>query len=936
VWLALVAVAAGAEPTGSEKARRWFLSGRYEEAAAAYVELAQREPVSSVLGLARARSATGKSAEAEKTLREFLVGTPQAAAVAADLALLLLERGQLDEAETFASQALRLHEPQVTARWVAAELHRLAGRLDEALRAYAWLIDHHNAREQLTSEELRLVGLAVAEHARWKRNSGQFRFLVNTFYPGLLKEEPGYWPAHLEAAWLFLEKYNEPDAKAELEAALALNPNAAEVHVARACLALQNFHLAEAKSALVRALEINPRLVAALRCQAAVWLIDLRPQEAASVLEAARELNPVDEATLGRLAAAYGALDGVPRMPDGSRLGRLIHEVTTRNPHCGRFYQALAEGFDLQRRYPAAAEFYREADRRMPQLLYARGQLGLMYMRLGREAEAKTLLDAAFEADPFNVRVKNMLEVLDVLRGYAVLETPHFVLKFDQGRDALLAKYAARYLEDEVYPRVVQQLGYAPPQKSLIEIFSRARNTSGHGWFSARMVGLPSIGTVAACAGQMVAMVSPGDMPQKFNWARVLRHEFVHIVNLQQTAFAIPHWYTEALAVLQEGGPRPASWDAILARRARAGTLLNLDTINYGFIRPKNREDWTLAYCQSRLYAEFMRERYGADALSRLLAAYTDNQPTGAAVRRCFGVDLAEFETAYRAYVEALVQDLKLADAAGPELSFAELHRAVEKEPQDVDLLARLAEEYLRRRDQPAARKHALAARQLDPRHARAAYVLARVHLAIGDQEHAQEILQQSFDEQRPQADHLALLAELRFGTGELAAAERLYRLGLEVCPPADRWLKALTRLYLKSGEQRKLSECLQRLAETDDDNVLFSKKLLELAVAQQDWPAAVRWARHTLQIDIRDAEVHAQLAEALDKQGAPRESLEEFATAIQLEPDRSEWRLALADMHAQQGQKSMAVLVLQELLQREPDHAAAQDRLQRWKNVPR
>jgi hypothetical protein len=36
------------------------------------------------------------------------------------------------------------------------------------------------------------------------------------------------------------------------------------------------------------------------------------------------------------------------------------------------------------------------------------------------------------------------------------------------------------------------------------------------------MVGLPSVGTVGACAGKIVAMASPNEMEQKFNWAQVL------------------------------------------------------------------------------------------------------------------------------------------------------------------------------------------------------------------------------------------------------------------------------------------------------------------------------------------------------------------------------------------------------------------------------
>ncbi len=193
----------------------------------------------------------------------------------------------------------------------------------------------------------------------------------------------------------------------------------------------------------------------------------------------------------------------------------------------------------------------------MPQLVQPYGDLGVVLMRLGDEAEAKRQFDTAFEVDPFNVRVNNMLKVLEVLDGYAVLETEHFVIKFDRGRDEILARYAARYLEDEVYPELCRTFRYRPPEKSLFEIFNRARNTNGHGWFSARMVGLPFVHTVGACAGKIVALASPNDMPKKYNWARVLKHEFVHVLNLQQTNFAIPHCL-----------PRP--WpSAVRARLAR-------------------------------------------------------------------------------------------------------------------------------------------------------------------------------------------------------------------------------------------------------------------------------------------------------------------------------------------------------------------------------
>ena len=501
-WLCASAAAWSGDESGLTNARRLFLTGRYEEAIEIYEALKDKEPVAAALGLADCYRETGRLKQAEDGLLAACQRDPKNADLAAGAALLAWQRGDYDQARNRAETAIQLNDKQLAARWISAELHRVSGRLDDARRGYQWFIDYYNGHDQFTPEDLRWIGLAAAQYARWNRNSDQFRFLVNTLYPQALKLDENYWPARLDMALLFLEKYNAGDARVQLDAALAINPNAAPVHAARAALALQDFDLQSARRSLDQSLAIDPQCLSAHQLRADALLAELRVDEAIAALEAARRLNPADESTLGRLAAAYTTADGLGDDVPDSRFARLVGEVTGRNPQCGEFFVALADGLDRMRRYPDAARYYREAERRMPQLLYTRGQLGLMLMRLGDEAEARRLLDESFRDDPFNVRVRNQLEVLDVLQDYAVLETEHFLIKYDAKHDALLARYAARYLEDQVHPAAVATFGFAPPQKSLFEIFSTGNGVSGHGWFSARMTGLPFIGTVGACAAR--------------------------------------------------------------------------------------------------------------------------------------------------------------------------------------------------------------------------------------------------------------------------------------------------------------------------------------------------------------------------------------------------------------------------------------------------
>lgn len=919
-----------------DQATRLLRTGRYDEAIEAFEALGEEHAVDAAVGLARCHSNRGKDGEAKKILTAAAAGSGPSAAISAELALLAFDRGDFDAARSLVSESLKQNPSQLIARWIDAELHRLTGKLDLADRGYEWFIDYYNATDRFAADDYRWIGLAAARYARWHRNSGQFSFLVNTFYPDALQADRHFWLAHLESAKLFAEKYNENDAKSELDAALAINANAAEVYAVRAELALHSFHLRAAENAVKQALKINPRLLAAHLLKADIQLANLRPKEAIEGLQAARKINPVDEGLLGRLAAAWQAVDGPfddsLDAAEDSPAGKLIVEVTERNKHCGDFFTAMGDSFDRMRKYPLAAKYYREAERRMPQLLYVRGQLGLVKMRLGEEAEAAKLLEQSFEMDPFNVRVKNMLEVLDVLQTYAVLETEHFIIRFDRGQDDVLAKYAARYLEEVVYPEIVTSLGYEPPDKSLFEFFSQAKNSSGHSWFSARMVGLPFIGTVGACAGKMVAMTSPTDMPKKFNWARVLKHEFVHVVNLQQTNFNIPHWYTEALAVRHEKMKRPNQWLQVLAVRAKSGDLFNLDTINLGFIRPKNQDDWTLAYCQAELYADFMASEFGEDALAKMLAAFAENIDTEAAIGRCFGIEQAEFERRYLKHIEKILADFEPGPRSADQRSLADLKQAVEKSPDDAGLQAEIAAAYLAARDLPRAREHALAAQAIDAKQPLAGYVLARISLVAGDKDRATELLEASFDAENPNRMTLELLAALRMKDNDFQAAEPLYRLAQQKFPGTDQWLKALSRIYLQNGDNEKLAGTLRQLAEEEYDNALISKKLAQLAIESQQFDEAIRWATRTIHIDVMDAETHALLAQTLRFRQRYDRAIEHFETALQIDSRHPEWSVMLAETCIDAEQPEKAKVLLEQLLKKQPDNAAAQRLLQQLK----
>ena len=441
----------------------------------------------------------------------------------------------------------------------------------------------------------------------------------------------------------------------------------------------------------------------ALQLQADACFLSGRVGPALAAATEALAVNPRDESVLARAAACALVTDGVPsrsdletwltKSPTGGgpkspgvspRFWQIWTDVSHSDPKPGVFLADLGQLLEARRRFDAAEVCYRRAMSLAPQLPEAKTSLGMLLMRVGRTDQAHKILDEAFQADPYHTRVSNFRKVLKLLEGYQAISTEHFVVRVDSKLDKLLGGYIAEYLE-EIYPQLVERFGYAPPQRTQIEIFNNSEGTSGHEWFSARMVGLPWIQTIGASTGVMVALASPTSAPVPFNWARVLRHEFVHVITVQQSGFNIPHWFTEALAVLNEGYPPPSEWMDLLARRFPS-QLRTLATLDRGFQRPGNSDDLQFAYCQSRLYAEYMIERGGAESLRKMLAAYRENLSTPAAIKRVFGLDIADFERGYLDFLKSKVTGLHPAERP-PSQSVTELEKQVEARPKDAALL---------------------------------------------------------------------------------------------------------------------------------------------------------------------------------------------------------------------------------------------------------
>jgi tetratricopeptide (TPR) repeat protein len=868
--------AAAAEAPTLKEARTRLLRGNYAEARDHYTTLA-KEPASraaATVGLSRAWKSEGEYDKGLEVLETALAELPRNADLLAERADLLYFRGRWDEAAKAANAALKGNNEHFLARWVLAQVHRNRGDLTGADDDMRWFVRTYTSRsnndKDITDpDELLLVGLAGLERARWHHLADQFEFILTEVFADAGKRDKDFWWADYQAGRLFLEKYNHASAMKSFNKALVTNPRAAEVLASKGIAALHRFDMKDAEQFAEESLQINPRLPEARRLKADIYLTAGDFAKALGELERARTVNPRDESTLARIAACLYL-----QRNDGA-FAAVVKEVEAHDRRPGVFYTELAERFDERKRFSEAEKYFKLAIKLRPNLPEAQSSLGQLYMRMAREAEARPILEKAFAGDKFNVRVYNTLKVLDHLDAYATLKTEHFRIRHDPKHDKVLAAFVAKYCED-IYADLAGKFEYRPKGPILVEVFNN------HTMFSGRVVALPDLHTIGACTGRMVAMVSPRDkakIAKPFNWARVLRHELVHIFNLEQTDCLVPHWVTEGLAVSNEGFPMPPTWIHLLRERVPAGELMNLDNIHLGFIRPSSSEDWHMAYLQSFQYVTYLKKAYGQKAVGELLEAYRQGLDTAAALDKVCKVSKAEFEKGYRQHLDELVKGFsgRLAENAQ---GLKALKEARAKEPGNPDVAARLAERYLLLGDKKEATK--LVGEVLDKHknHPLASYVQARLYLEQKDASRAVSTLEAALDPQAPSINVLKLLGKLQLGAKKYDDAAKTFELGRKVQPYESTWLVQLSRAYLLAKREDKLIDVLKELAPTNADDLDVRVKLGQLLLKAGRHAEAERYAREALEIDVLDTDAQETLTAALAAQNKQAE-LENLRTLL-------------------------------------------------------
>lgn len=513
------------------------------------------------------------------------------------------------------------------------------GRHAEAYAIFDRFIDYYNnAGGRLSSEELTAVGGAMRYLGR--RDPQLYRVALKAFDEAAAADSNNL-DAQVQAGELFLEKYNSEDARESFVAVLKRNPRQPDALVGLA-RQLQFDGQPGAMDQVQKALAADPRHVGA-RVMLATLQLDAEKYNEAE--RAARQALESDSTALPALSvlAAVQFLTGDQRGFEATR-----RRVLALNPLSFELYQTLAELSARHRRYEDAVAFAKQGVALDSTAWEVWGLLGINQLRTEELGRARASLEIAFKGDPYNVWIKNTLDLMDAQKQYRESRSPRFVFLLEGKEAPLLEPYVAAVAES-AWVRLADRYGYRPGGPIRLEVYRR------HADFSVRTAGLPGFGAVGVSFGPMLAMVSPGaEEKGEFNWASTAWHEIAHTFTLGVTANRVPRWLSEGLSVYEErragrGWGMQAGLGFLLAWKQNR--LLPVSRLNEGFTSPSYPEQVIYSYYQASLVCEMIERQWGWPKVKALLEQYHRDRTPADAFQGALGISLEEFDRRFVGYM---------------------------------------------------------------------------------------------------------------------------------------------------------------------------------------------------------------------------------------------------------------------------------------------
>ncbi len=567
---------------------------------------------------------TGSYEAGLREAEELLKSVSEPEYVNYSIGRLHMAMGNWEEAEVSYIRAIEVRNDYWRAGLELAHLHRLRGNSRQAERLYT-IINRRLRQGGFTTAE----GLAIGAQAA--RQVGDYHE-ANEAFSTALRLDPDHTQILLWHGDLYTQTHDEAFANERYSKALSVNPDRPEIYVR---LASVTGSYARKEELARQALQIAEQFAPALALTARLHLLDGRYAAAAAAAHAALDRDPGYLEAWAHYAAAQflqGNLEAV------SEAEGAVRQRTSRT---ASFYRVMSEDLALRFRYPDAAVYAQKAVEANLDDAAANATYATALMRLGDMQAARAYLERSYERDAFNLYAANGLSLLDELDQFSTLTSEHFTLRIHSDEASVLGPIMLREAE-RAYDALQPQYGYEPAGKIRLEAYNDADD------FAVRVAGIPHVGLLGVCFGDVVAMNTPAAQSDRpYNWARTLWHELAHTMTVGLSDYRISRWLTEGLSVYEEVRANPAwrrDMEIQFFTAYDQGRLHKLEEMDRGFTRPTFPGQVLLSYYHAYRVVEFFSAEYGFDTLAQLLGALSRGQTEAVAMQNVFGKSRAELD----------------------------------------------------------------------------------------------------------------------------------------------------------------------------------------------------------------------------------------------------------------------------------------------------
>ena len=893
-------------------AERALEASQYAEAEAHFrASLSAQADTRARLGLARVLMLTGRHSEAQ-TLLEAGLGNAESPDL--DLATLLAESlhqsGASDEAITLCKKLEPRPEAR-RARWLLGELLLERGNRKAAEEVLMTLIEDYNS-DRIGPDDG--AGLALVGRAAHLLRSPHD---ANDAFNAAERAAPDRQETLLWRAQLFLEKHDPGHAEEVVSELLEKAPNHPQGLVWMAHVKLeQSLDFDGARDLAERALAINPAFTHAYYVLAGLELRDLEFETALGLIDRGLAKNPED-LELASLRAATLFLS-----EDQTGFESARKKIFAQNPRYSRFYSIVGEFAEWEHRYDRIVEMMREAVAIDDDDSEAHAALGLNLIRAGQESSGVQSLRRAIAKDPFNVRVFNTLNLFETIipDGYVSRPAGRFAVRYPKGEAALLERYVPPLLE-RAFAKFSSAYGFVPSQPIGIELYAEREH------FAVRTSGLPQTSIQGVCFGKTLASLTPHEEP--FNLGMTLWHELAHVFHIQMSESHVPRWLTEGLAEYETLVER-VEWrrhhdpDLFVAHRARR--LPRVAGMNRAFSHAEQMQDMATAYYASSQIVVMLVERYGRDAVNRVLRLHGQGMSTEKALSQGLGASSDVLDREFDDYLNKSLsryrQQFVPLDVRG---NLSELIAQADALPGDVTARLRVVLAALREKQLPLAKSALDKARKLDPGSPDVRFIGARLAAMEDKDERAIAELEQLA---RAGHDGYAVqmsLASLSDPKKKPQAVRGALVRAHELDPTQAEPLTQLLQLSREAKDQAEEIRVLELLARLEEHDPTIYRRLLELLVATKANARAVEVGQAAIFADLEGASTHVLYAKALAAEGRLDDATFEFESAT-LCPGRpaevAEAHLDYAEFARARGQTARAAALVARARELDPENA--------------